>query len=849
MKKSKVMKALLVFGMSMVTATAIVGITACDEEHTHVDENKDGKCDICSTDMPKEGGGDETLKVDVEKVELNKNSLTLEIGGEETLTATVTPDTATDKTVTWSVEPAGIVTVTNGKVEAIAAGDAVVTATADGKKATCNVKVNAPAPKPEVTEEEWQAALSTAAFTNFSARLTMSDNTEHGLELRADLDNNKYRYSDNSGTDYYFAKESDDKYYKYEKGAADEDYTKTEITQSDYEGQLSSLEHMSVLLFKDSFASFTYDSENNEYVGDSVDIGDENTYNVIFRFDNGKLVYADIDFGEEAHIILEYSQYGGIVITLPSVGGETPDPGTDPDPDPGDENVPEITEWATVGDPIYGEVHENETDYIYHHIYLNDIDAKAYDFDSYEATVKVDGSTGEVVQCNPFSTDDINAHAYHLHIRIKANRYQTAEFTIDFKKDGKTVATGTYTRVGDKEVTLDSVAESVSVGDSVTINVTSVNGSTDLTDKTISWSIADTEGTGVASIPEDSHGSSVEVSALAEGKATLTCTVGEGKDAFSKNCVITVVEGEVVITVVDVSEKVTFNNDFTTGTGNAVQIYFNLQDAKYADLVQQIDPSKTTVAVTMDEQDSTGNILRKEWQGSNNYNLWLQVEVGSDWSHDYVFRFSFKNAKGDEVAYGNYNRIAPKSLELDKTTVNLTLKDGETVTDTLTATTKKVEGEVQWSIDDEGVATITDNGDGTITVTAVAKGTATITATVDGLTKTCAVNVLEDGEEAPVTTITEFSKFEGPYGENYYKFRFEETDANVDKYPDIKASFDHTNVDGVLTAHREFFQGGGAKTYIVTVKFNSAPVSGTTYKIDLCDASNNILATFSWTAD
>lgn len=1010
MKKSKVMKALLVFGMSMVTATAIVGITACDEEHTHVDENKDGKCDICSTDMPKEGGGDETLKVDVEKVELNKNSLTLEIGGEETLTATVTPDTATDKTVTWSVEPAGIVTVTNGKVEAIAAGDAVVTATADGKKATCNVKVNAPAPKPEVTEEEWQAALSTAAFTNFSARLTMSDDTEHGLELRADLDNNKYRYFDNSGTDYYFAKESDDKYYKYEKGAADEDYTKTEITQSDYEGQLSSLEHMSVLLFKDSFDSFTYDSENNEYVGDSVDIGDENTYGIVFRFDNGKLVYADIDFGEEARMILEYSQYGGIAITLPTVGGEQPVVGEEvtaeqwaelmqgatkftidvtssgtpvtkikidgdkrsqensqgkqifvkdgstysqytydndtwtksdltqsvyeqytdlyahmlsffqndfssftysegaytataidktadmnselqnveikfadgaltsvkfdsvsgepaqtvsyavsavgsttidlPPVGGGDEQeVPEITEWATVGDPIYGEVHENETDYIYHHIYLNDIDAKAYDFDSYEATVKVDGSTGEVVQCNPFSTDDINAHAYHLHIRIKANRYQTAEFTIDFKKDGKTVATGTYTRVGDKEVTLDSVAESVSVGDSVTINVTSVNGSTDLTDKTISWSIADTVGTGVASIPEDSHGSSVEVSALAEGKATLTCTVGEGQDAFSKNCVITVVEGEVVITVVDVSEKVTFNNDFTTGTGNAVQIYFNLQDAKYADLVQQIDPSKTTVAVTIDEQDSTGKILRKEWQGSNNYNLWLQVEVGSDWSHGYVFRFSFKNAKGDEVAYGNYNRIAPKSLELDKTTVNLTLKDGETVTDTLTATTKKVEGEVQWSIDDEGVATITDNGDGTITVTAVAKGTATITATVDGLTKTCAVNVLEDGEEAPVTTITEFSKFEGPYGENYYKFRFEETDANVDKYPDIKASFDHTNVDGVLTAHREFFQGGGAKTYIVTVKFNSAPVSGTTYKIDLCDASNNILATFSWTAD
>lgn len=77
MKKSKLMKALLVFGMSMVTATAIVGITACDDEHTHVDENKDGKCDICQTDMTKPGGDNEDLNVAVEKVELNKSSLTL----------------------------------------------------------------------------------------------------------------------------------------------------------------------------------------------------------------------------------------------------------------------------------------------------------------------------------------------------------------------------------------------------------------------------------------------------------------------------------------------------------------------------------------------------------------------------------------------------------------------------------------------------------------------------------------------------------------------------------------------------------------------------------------------------
>lgn len=919
MKKSKVMKALLVFGMSMVTATAIVGITACNDEHTHVDENKDGKCDICSTDMPKEGGGEE-LKVDVEKVELNKSSLTLEIGGEETLQATVTPSTATNKTVTWSAEPAGIVSVTNGKVKALAAGDAVVTATADGKKATCNVKVNAPAPKPEVTEDEWKEALSETTFTNFAARLTMSDNTENGLELKADLDNNKYHYTDNTGTDYYFAKESDDNYYKYEKGAADEDYTKTETTQSNYEEQLSSLDHMCVLLFKDSFASVTYDSENNAYVGESVDIGDGNTYNIIFKFDNGKLVYADIDYGEEARMILEYSQYGGIAITLPTIGGEQPVVGEEvtaeqwaelmqvatkftidvtssgtpvtkikidgdkrsqensqgkqifvkdgstysqytydndtwtksdltqsvyeqytdlyahmlsffkndfasftysegaytataidktadmnselqnveikfadgaltsvkfdsvsgepaqtvsyavsavgsttidlpPVGGGGDEQeVPEITEWAAVGDPIYGEVHENNTDYIYHHIFLNDADAKAYDFDSYEATVKVDGAEGVIVTTEPMSSGEIEAHTYHLRIRIEANKYQTAEFTINFKKDGKTVATGTYTRVGDKEVVLEDEKYTISkdATEPTSVSILSINGKTDFTGFNISWSIADTEGTGVASIPEDSHGSSVAVTALAEGKATLTCTIGEGADAFSTTCVITVVAGTVEEEKpLDVSDKLVQQ-----------EVYGQWNIAIRLDCDTDLGGKITGVDVTATMDGEPVNVAIHEVYG--NGPKYVKMGVSQDWSHDYVFTLNYKNAAGKVIATGTFNKSAPKSLNIDKPIINLTLKEGETVTDTLTATTKKIEGEISWSIDDENVATITVEEDGTVTVTAVAKGSATITASADGITKTCKVNVLEEGEEVTAKQLTATSDFE--YGNHYMRF-------------------------------------------------------------------------------
>ena len=66
----------------------------------------------------------------------------LEVGEEETLIATIMPNDATNKTVTWNVEPAGVITVDNGKITAIASGNAVVIASAGEKRATCNVTVN-----------------------------------------------------------------------------------------------------------------------------------------------------------------------------------------------------------------------------------------------------------------------------------------------------------------------------------------------------------------------------------------------------------------------------------------------------------------------------------------------------------------------------------------------------------------------------------------------------------------------------------------------------------------------------------------------------------------------------------
>ena len=88
--------------------------------------------------------------VAVTGVSLNITSLTLTEGSSETLTASVSPDNATDKTITWTTNNSSVATVSSGKVTAVAAGNATITVTTTdgGKTATCNVTVN---PKPKYT--------------------------------------------------------------------------------------------------------------------------------------------------------------------------------------------------------------------------------------------------------------------------------------------------------------------------------------------------------------------------------------------------------------------------------------------------------------------------------------------------------------------------------------------------------------------------------------------------------------------------------------------------------------------------------------------------------------------------
>ena len=132
-----------------------VNWSSSDESIATVDQNgriyalKEGYVTITVT--TEDGGKTATCEVTVTKrvisvisVSLNKTELKLKEGATETLIATVTPDNADDKTVTWNSDHPEVATVdANGKVTAVRAGSCTITVKTNdgGKTATCEVIV------------------------------------------------------------------------------------------------------------------------------------------------------------------------------------------------------------------------------------------------------------------------------------------------------------------------------------------------------------------------------------------------------------------------------------------------------------------------------------------------------------------------------------------------------------------------------------------------------------------------------------------------------------------------------------------------------------------------------------
>ncbi|PII03729.1 Ig-like domain-containing protein [Acholeplasma laidlawii] len=141
---------------------------------------KEGVVTITSTS----GEQSDTHEITINALVVNVDSVSVEglnegvVDGEITLTATVLPQNATNKEVTWTTSDAELATVVNGVVTLLKEGVVTITATADGKTDSFEITIG---PKP-IELESIEITGSSAGFIGDTINLTVTASPE-GAQL------------------------------------------------------------------------------------------------------------------------------------------------------------------------------------------------------------------------------------------------------------------------------------------------------------------------------------------------------------------------------------------------------------------------------------------------------------------------------------------------------------------------------------------------------------------------------------------------------------------------------------------------------------------------------------------
>lgn len=148
-------------------AVKVADVEAVKNSDKAADPKVEVKNNVVTVTVTAEDGTTKTYKVTLKQkapavvpvtsVTVDKSELALKVGETSTLTVTVNPDNAINKTVTWESDNSKVATVTDGGVvSAVAEGTATITATAGGKSATVTVTVSPKeTPVPPASDEEF----------------------------------------------------------------------------------------------------------------------------------------------------------------------------------------------------------------------------------------------------------------------------------------------------------------------------------------------------------------------------------------------------------------------------------------------------------------------------------------------------------------------------------------------------------------------------------------------------------------------------------------------------------------------------------------------------------------------
>lgn len=163
-----------------------VTLSVADESVAKLEGDKlvairDGTTKITATSGIVKTSAKVTVTTKVEQITLNKTEGTLTVGNSVTVTATVTPDNATNATVNWTSSDEKVATVdSNGKVTAVAAGNATIKATSESDgdvSADYALTVNKAAAKPATRYSGTTSSAGAATTPSYTAPSVPSAST------------------------------------------------------------------------------------------------------------------------------------------------------------------------------------------------------------------------------------------------------------------------------------------------------------------------------------------------------------------------------------------------------------------------------------------------------------------------------------------------------------------------------------------------------------------------------------------------------------------------------------------------------------------------------------------------
>lgn len=544
--------------------------------------SQDIKVDGSGTIKEKTGNGTVTTgdgqKISVTGVSLNKTATTIEVDKTEKLTATVTPDNATNKNVTWKSSNEDVATVgTDGTVTAKAVGTADITVTTeDGSKtAKCTVTVK------EATTEIEVTGITISDGTEGSEEKTLK--VGNTLSLTANINPSN---ATNQNITWSVSDDKDDVDVVTLSSTTDKEITVTAnavgaatVTVKTADGKHTDSYKVTVEAATVEITKLEFEKDTEEItVGDEplqlkVMIEPSNATEKTLIWDSSNTQYATVDQNGNVTAVAE----GTTTITVKTSDGKFSD-------------TCEVTvKAATVpvmGVTIYDSTGQSEAG--------TTAEINAGESITFTAKVSPDTATDKGVTWE--SSDDSVATVSNGTVTA-ANVTEQKTVTITAKSVSNEEESDSIT------ITVKPVAVTGIQLNQSSVELTGINSSTTLTatvtpdnaaNKEVTWSVSGDTSAVELSKNQSTSGESITVTAKASGTATITATSNANSEVKA-TCEVTVT---VPVTGVTITAPQGTTSPATLTPGGTLQLTANVTPAG-ADYGQIIWESSDTSAATV----------------------------------------------------------------------------------------------------------------------------------------------------------------------------------------------------------------------------------------------------------